>query len=140
MLNKSKNGLTFARQVPATESDRLEHEVQQAATVEGVTIRIYTGAENTLRLTVKHRPASGSEALLVDTVEDGGDGKDYIDGDDERYQWDVSHPVEKGDVLVVEHDNTDGSNAHNYRVNMDIDYMGGTERLFAGIKSLLGVA
>lgn len=142
MMKKNKNGLTFARTVPATEDDRLTYEVTRDATIEGVTARIYQGAENTLRLNFKIQPANGSEVFLVepaDASEDGSAGKKYIDGDDDDWKWNVSHPVEKGDVLVVEYHNTDGSNAHNFRANMNIDYMGGTSRLLQGIKSLLGV-
>lgn len=138
MLKKQKHGLTFARQVPAAESDRLAYEVQEDATLEGVTARIYKGAENTLRLNVLHIPASGSPTSLVENVDADGDGKDYIDGDDDAWTWEPSVPVEEGDSLVVDHENTDGSNAHNYRVNMNLDYMGGTERLLAGIKAVIG--
>jgi len=138
-LKRTAEGLTFARQVPADESDRLTWEVGNDATVEGVTARIYRGAENTLHLRLKHIPASGSPSQLVEPAADDGDGKDYIDGDDDAWEWDLSVPVEEGDLLVVEHENTDGSNAHNYRVNMDIDYMGGVERAAQGIAEFLGV-
>lgn len=138
MMNRSKFGLTFARQVPAAEDDRVAYEVQRDATVEGVEARIYSGAENTLHLTIKHIPATGTPTPLVGTVDEDGTGKSYIDGDDDVYNWDVSHPVEKGDILVVDHDNTDGSNAHNYRVNMNLDYMDGTDRILGGIRGLLG--
>jgi hypothetical protein len=139
-MRKNKNGLTFARQVPATEAERLTYEVSRDATIEGVQARIYAGAENTLRLNFKIQPANGSELFLVEPADtDDGSGKDYIDGDDDDWNWNVSHPVEKGDKIVVEYDNTDGSNAHNFRANMNIDYMGGTSRLLQGIKSLLGV-
>lgn len=140
VLKKSRHGLTFARQVPALEDDRLVHEVDEDATVEGVTARIYQGAENTLRLNVKHIPASGSPVSLVETVDDDGDGKDYIDGDDDAWSWRPAVPVEQGDKLVVDYENTDASNAHNFRVNMNMDYMGGTDRLVSGIKSFLGVS
>lgn len=137
MVTKSRDGLTFARQVPASEDDRLAYEVQDDATVEGVTARIYPGAENTLHLRVKHIPVSGSPTPLVETVDSDGNGKDYIDGDDDSWTWQPSVPVEKGDVLVVEHENTDGSNAHNYRVNMNIDYMNGRDRALSALKSLV---
>lgn len=138
---ETRDGLTFARQVPAGESDQLAHEVEEPATVESVQTRIYQGAENTLRLRLYHI-ADGSRSRLIEHVGDpdagGGGTKDYIDGDDDDYRWDVSVPVERGDTLVVDHENTDGSNAHNYRVNMDVDHLGGSGRLLAGLRSVLG--
>lgn len=138
-LQRTAEGVTIARTVPAGESDRIEWTVPQDATVEAASARIYTGAENTLRLKLKHRPATASEQQLVVPAEGDGDGKDYIDGDDDDWSWNLSVPVEKGDTLVVEHNNTDGTNAHNYRVNIDVDYMGGVERAVAGIGELVGV-
>jgi len=139
MLKKTKQGLTFARTVPAAESDRLVYEVQNDATIEGVTARIYKGAENTLRLNVKYISTSGSPVSLVENVDADGDGKDYIDGDDDEWNWEPSVPVEEGDKIVVEHRNMDGSNAHNYRVNMNLDYMGGVERATKSLLTALGV-
>lgn len=135
-LRRTKNGVSFGATVPAASDERLVHELTTDATVEGVSVRIYRGAENTLRLTLTHVPASGSPSDLVETV-DGG--KDYVDGDDDLYQWDTSVPVEDGDELVVEANNTDGTNAHNFRVNMDLDYMSGVQRAGRGIAETLGV-
>lgn len=137
-LQESRHGLTFARQVPANEDDRVAYEIREDATVEDVQARIYQGAENTLRLNIQHIPTSGSPVSIVEPADDG-DGKGWIDGDDDDYRWSVSVPVERGDELVVDYENRDANNAHNFRVNMDIDYMGGTERLIAGIKRFLGV-
>lgn len=129
--DESRDGITFAEQVPATEEDRLSWKVENPATLEGVSARIYRGAENTLRLNLYHI-AQGGEVEIVEPI-----GKDYIDGDDDVYEWQISRSLQVGDRLQVKHHNTDGANAHNYRVNMDIDYNGGLSRLTSMIRGWL---
>jgi len=134
-LRRDKNGISFGATVPATEIRRLTYDVTNDATVESASVRIYRGAENTLQLRLKHLPEQGAPSDLVETV----GPKQYIDGDDERYDWNLGVPVEDGSVVVVEAENTDGINAHNFRVNVDLDYLGGTERAVRGLAEAAGV-
>jgi hypothetical protein len=125
-MSDTKNGLSIARAVSPDTSGYEGVEMERDGTVESVSVRIYQGAENTLRLRVL-RVRDGSQIQIVQLH-----GKDWIDGDDDVYRWDVSEPVEQGDEVVVQFDNNDPDHPHNYRVNVDVDHSGGTSRSILG--------
>lgn len=122
---QTKEGVSVAKQVPANTTDTETYAVRRDATVESVQVRIYQGAENDLhlKLQVRRRGTEQVDNLVQRT------GKSYIDGDDDVYHFDISAPVENGDKLRVWYDNNDGANAHNFRVNFDLDYLSGLERI-----------
>jgi hypothetical protein len=127
MSINNKAGQTLAKQVPASESGIITVSVDAPATVESLAIRIYPGAENTLRL----RPVVKSSGAESDILDYGG--KSYVDGDDDDWEWDVSEPVGADDEIGIRYDNTDGSNAHNFRATVDVDYRGGLESIIDGV-------
>jgi hypothetical protein len=97
------------------------------ATVEQVDVRIYPGAGLALRLEILHvDDQTGTESPLVRTR-----GKDYIDGDDDTYSFNISEPIKQDDEIKVRATNLADSEEYNFRVNFDVD-----ER--AGTRSLLG--
>lgn len=135
-LDDPKEGVTLGDRVPAGATEqRMEFEVLADATVEQFSVRIYQGAQLDLQLEVFiERKINESRTRRDDIVEMVG--KEYIDGDDDVYEWDVSQPIEEEDKLVILATNNDGSNAYDYRANFDVDYEGGVSR---GLSRLLGV-
>lgn len=133
VFERGATGKTFAEQTPAATSGRLVWQVPRDATIEHVAARVYPGAETTMRLRIKKIPLSGSPVDVVDQ-----EGKEWIDGDDDYHEWEPSVPVEEDAVVVVEYQNNDGSNAHNWRVNMTVDYLGGVSRIGHAISQRLG--
>lgn len=130
-----KDGFTLSDQVPAGATNRaVKVEVDTDATIERMSFRIYPGAELDLEL-VPYVYETGGGRRKRPILEFGG--KEYVDGDDDRYPFEVSEPIEEGEEIVIEATNRDGSNAYDYRVNFDVDYHGGTERGF--LASLGGV-
>lgn len=127
-----KRPVTFADQVPASSTQKITYDVPKDATIEHAQVRIYQGAELDLQL-----------QIYIDQGEDEGStdvirtvGKDYIDGDDDDYPFDLSMPIERGDTLVLEATNNDGSNAYDYRVNMEFERAGGAMRPLAMLKEV----
>lgn len=133
MPKETKDGVSFATEAAAGASDELVYAVDRPATVEHVTARIYSGAETTLELVPVVRTVDENERPLVELV-----GKPAIDGDDDSYEWNISQEIEKNEEIVIKYTNTDGSNAHNFRVNVDIDHLGGVERAESIARRLLG--
>lgn len=127
-----KDGFSLSDQVPAGATDReVRITVDTAATIERMEVRIYQGPELDLEIEPVRRPnaANVSDQPLLEYS-----GKEYVDGDDDLYTWQVAEPVEEGDEIVIIATNRDGSNAYDYRVNFDVDYHGGSSR---GILSAL---
>lgn len=132
MVSKPKSGSTIAKQVPAATRDRESWVVPRDGRLEDLAVRIYAGAENTLHLRLYHEQNSGAQETLITPI-----GKTYIDGDDDKWVWDLSIPVRQDDELVVDYENTDGANAHNFRVTFDVDYHNALERASAALKGVL---
>lgn len=96
------------------------------ATVEQVDVRIYPGAGLALRLEIlKKDDQTDVTTPIVRTR-----GKDYLDGDDDTYSFDLSEPIKEDDQIVVRATNLADSNEYNFRVNFDIDERGGTTSIF----------
>jgi len=96
------------------------------ATVEQVDVRIYPGAGLALRLEIlKKDDQTDVTTPIVRTR-----GKDYLDGDDDTYSFDLSEPIKEDDQIVVRAANLADSNEYNFRVNFDIDERGGTTSIF----------
>ena len=125
MPSETKNGLTFSESVGPEETEELSYTVPADATVESIKVRIYPGPELDLTLTI-HRidNASGERISMLRTV-----GKDVIDGDNDVWEWDVSIPVPARDDIVVEASNADDTETYDFRVNMDLDELGGVRRI-----------
>lgn len=124
----SKRPLRFATAIGPGESERLEHEVEEPATIEDMTIRFYQGPE----LAVRARPRRirhNSPKPLIEYL-----GKSYVDGDGDKWEFDVSEPVKKGDVIEVEIDNVADPDpelnlTYDVTIDMHLDREGGESRI-----------
>lgn len=130
MTRTNKAGQTIAQEAPAGSSDTVGFSVPTDGTIEGLQLRIYNGAENTLQLVPEvHR--DGATELLLELA-----GKAYVDGDDDVWSWDLSEPVEADDEIVIRYTNTDDTNPHNFRATMEVDYLSGTDRVVSVLQEL----
>lgn len=128
----TRDGVTLSAAVAPGGEETIRYEAEENSTVEEVSVRLYDGAEFTLRLYPRIERKDGTNDYdLVELA-----GKEYIDGDDELFHWSVSEPLREGDEIVVEAINHDGNNERNFRMNCDIDSLGGTSRGLARIIDL----
>lgn len=134
---EQRAGQTLALQVPAGDSGKLSVPVDGPATLESLKLRIYSGAENTLQLRPQKKSNGAYEDLLDYAENDTGTAKTYVDGDDDVWEWALSVPMNPDDEVVIDYENTDGSNAHNFRAVVEIDYLGGAERATRALKGVL---
>lgn len=124
-----KEAVTFSDQVPAGSTEVLTLTVPEDATVENVALRIYAGAELSLKVRMFVDPVGNTaNQPLVEPV-----GKGHVDGDDDYHEWDLSRSVSEGDEIVVEAENVNSDYAYDYRVNMEIDYASGLRRFLGGV-------
>jgi len=124
-----KEAISLSDQVAAGSTQTLTYKVPEEATVERFAVRIYVGAELDLEID-PYIKTDGNEPnrTLIDLV-----GKQYIDGDDDRYEFDLSRSIPDSAEIVLEATNNDGSNAYDYRANLEIDYASGASRFLGGI-------
>jgi len=114
--------LHFGRKVGASTSGTETYQVKKDATLEQLEIRIYSGAEDTLRLNVyKKDDETDTKKQVVETP----DEQEFIGGNEDFFTFRTSTSLTSEDKIIVDYENTDGSNPHRYKVNMELDRTGG---------------
>lgn len=119
-----KRGISFSETVAGNSNSITEYSVQADATVEKLSVRIYPGPETDFKIypEIKREQADTVESLVR------FEGKQYVDGDDDVFEWDLSVPLYKDDVIQVRAENNTG-NEYDYRANLEIDERNGPESL-----------
>jgi hypothetical protein len=123
-MDKTKETYRLSLQVAAGGSGRLTRRLTQEGTLDRVNVRIYSGAALYLQLKPKLDQLHQREVDVVDYT-----GKQYIDGDDDAYVFDVSIPVHVDNQLIVEYVNNSLVDALDFAVDFIVDHLGGTERV-----------
>lgn len=122
----------FSDSVGPGESVTLTKEVERAATIERIDVRIYRGAEFALEVQpFKDVEPSGDTERRVPLLTYRGRG--YIAGDADRMSFPVAREVRNGREVGVEVTNTADNYAYNFNVSMVVEYAGGLSRIFGGI-------
>jgi hypothetical protein len=103
--------------------NQYDFEVTQAGRVQDFRVRIYPGPELDLKIRLKLIRLDGTEDSIVRPV----GGKEYIDGDDDIFEFSVRYGVKPGDVVRVEVENDDATNAYDFAVDFDVDYAVGSD-------------
>jgi len=114
--------IRFAESVDPESAVTLTKQVEEDATVEQVDVRIYRGAELSLRVS----PFVKRDSRRFDLIEFRG--KDYVDGDGDFWEFSVSESVQKEDVIGVKVENVTTDYTYNFACNLQVDREGGTER------------
>ena len=127
-----RDNLRFATGVGPDSSEELTYEVQRAATVEGVDVRIYRGAELDLQVRpfARFGGQDAPKTPLITFI-----GKEYVDGDGDFFTFTLSESVTPGDVIGVEVTNTSTEYSYDFSVDVDLEHEGGVTR---SATSLLG--
>jgi len=112
--------ISISATVSASSTETEEYEFRTDGVVQGkLQIRIYPGPELELKLYPKIRRLGDVDSDVITYVGD----KDYVDGDNDAYQWDVFIPVRKGEKFRVTAVNENSSYAYDYRVNFAVNYV-----------------
>lgn len=115
--------LHFARKVSAGTSGEYKYNIQKDGTIEQFELRIYSGAEDELEVNVYVKNEdTGLKQKIVETPDD----QSYIGGNEDFFRFNASQKVTNEDKIVIDYNNTDGNNAHRYKINLEIDRTGGT--------------
>lgn len=117
MTRTQRGNLRFAEQVSAGSTSSLEHEVREPSTIERLIIRIYPGAELDLR--VKPYVEIGGDGPKVPLLT--YEGKEYVDGDDDKWEFDLVESVDPGDKVGVEVTNVNSNYAYDYAAHISLD-------------------
>lgn len=120
--SNGRYSVRFAQTVAPGETAELTEEVSRDATVERVTVRIYLGAELDLRVRPFVTESDSRRPLVV------YQGKQYIDGDNDVYEFTLSEPVAGGERIGVEVENKDETNSYDFSMTATVDHGGGLNR------------
>lgn len=129
----TRKGLHFHSRVNSDSTEVEKFNVKQDATVEKATVRFYPGQQLDLQLKLQVLDENGNTKEIVDPVGEF----DYLAGDDDKFEFDISVPIRDTDQIVIRADNVDTDGySYDYIVNMEFDRIGGIERV---INKLQGV-
>lgn len=120
-LRGETESVSIGKQVSSSSTESISYTAKADGKIEGtLQLRIYAGAENSLHITLEIVDANGEMRKELVTPK----GKGYIDGDDDFYQWSISEKIHKGEKVRVTGENTDGTYAYDFRVNLSVNYEG----------------
>lgn len=137
----NKKPISFRANVGAGNSETLTYSVEEPATIERLVVRIYQGPELSLHVTPRTigDNGNGRPDSLVEFV-----GQSYIDGDGDKWEFDLSEQISTDDVIEVEIANTATPDpnlnlSYDAAVHMELDRMGGGFRpLRAAVETVGG--
>ncbi len=121
--------ISFADSVSPGSTVRLSKEVESPGTVTNLLVRIYRGAELDLQVDPFHKPVAGSDESLITFR-----GKQFVDGDGDKFEFSLSEPIREGSEIGVNVRNLDPDFAYDFSTIMTVEHFGGTQRT----TSLLG--
>jgi hypothetical protein len=114
--------LHFGRKVSAGTEGRESYDIKKDATIEMLEFRIYSGAEDTLKLNAYiEDEETNSKKQIIETPDDQA----FIGGNEDFFTFRATESVTSDDRLVIEYENTDTTNPHRYKMNVELDRTGG---------------
>lgn len=121
MPMKNREAYIFAAEQAVSTVKDYEKTIRAVGTVTTISVRIYDGPETALRLQVFKKNQLGELQSLVQYSGTSG-AKDYIDGNDDTFKFDIRVPIEREDKLIVRANNTSASYAYDFAVHIEIDF------------------
>jgi hypothetical protein len=110
---------------PTVAAGRLVVPAFNDGTIENLSLRIYLGPALDLRVDPYLMRFNGRRQNLIEYVTGG---KQFLDGDDDRYSFNVSIPIRRNELIVCDYWNLDLVNPYDFRLTVEIDYAGGVWR------------
>lgn len=120
----------FSDSIPPGESVTHTYTVEADATIESLAIRFYQGPELDLSV-YPFRRRETDELPLIDLV-----GRDEIVGDADDFHFQVSEPVQDGDIIGVTFTNNSDTYSYDCHADVTLDQLGGAERVMTQIKEV----
>lgn len=108
----------FAFTVPPNTSGELRQNIPASGVVERVLIRIYQGAQLNLRL----RPYIVRPRQHHDLITFAPGGKQWFDGDDDFYIYQISAEVNRDEAFAVWYHNLQATHTYDFRVTIEVNY------------------
>lgn len=132
MAQVTRKGYNFSSTVNADSTEIEKVVAKHDATIEHVHTRFYPGQQLDLQLKLQVVAQDGTKKEIVDPVGE----RSYVAGDDDKFNWDISVPVEKGDTIRVVAQNVETQYDYDYVANMEVDRLNGLERITSKLGDL----
>lgn len=125
MPRSGKETVQFKTVVTAGTLKTLSYTIKADATVERIFGKFYPGQEGVLHVHPYLRLNGDRHEELV-TYPTGTD--QFLSGDDQIYDFAIDFPVNTGDQIMVDADNTLGTYDYTLDITFEVDYMAGKDR------------
>jgi hypothetical protein len=121
----SADTIRFAGDVAAGKTVTKRHQVDRLSRIDQVNVRIYRGSELALQIVPFFEAGDDPERLERTPVLQFAGDKQYVDGDDDAWEFPVEIEIDDDEQIGVEVENTAGSNAYDYSVDFELTRLDG---------------
>lgn len=131
MAQDRRDTIHFSESVAPGSSVTLTKQMENAATIERIDIRIYRGAEFALEVEPLKFPEQGEQSRREPLLRYRG--REFVAGDGDRFSFPVAREVDPDQELGVEVRNTASDFSYDFNVAIIVEYAGGSERTVGGL-------
>lgn len=118
--------ISFVAVIPPLQTRKFAERVKADGTVEKLKVRFFAGQEKSLQV----RPYILHKGRKIEDLVTYPEGtNEYLCGDDDYLEFDLSIPVENDDEIVIAVSNMDIDDPYTLNVSVMIDYYGGKMRV-----------
>lgn len=126
MKTDSKKIVSFRGSVTHGTTRVFRYDLRKNGTIEEINNRIYSGAVGLLKI----RPYLVSQGEVFEALVKHANGADdYLAGDDDRDNYDVTIPFERGNYIEIQVTNESDTYDYDLNMSMTLDYYGGKRRV-----------
>jgi hypothetical protein len=115
-----REGYLFSAPVAAGTTVELTQLIDQAGVIVEHFVRIYDGPETTLQYESFIEDPKGNRMSIIKYASGTG-AKNYLDGNDDEFNFQIRVPVRRGDTLVVKVTNASAFD-YDAHASMEVDY------------------
>jgi hypothetical protein len=119
-LQDRADTVRFAGSVGPGNSETERYLVERPSRIDEVRIRIYRGAELALQVVPFAEFGTDKDRRRRSNVVRFAGDKQYVDGDDDAWEFPVRIPIDDDEVVGVEIENTDGQYTYDYSVDFHL--------------------
>lgn len=122
----TRDTIRFAGSVSGGDSETERHQVDTPSRIEQVNVRIYRGAELSLHvLPFIEFGTDPDRRERLPVVTFAGE-KQYVDGDDDAWEFPVEIPIDDDELIGVEITNTSADHSYDYSVDFELERLEGS--------------
>jgi len=121
-----QESVSFRKILTVGQETTMKEFIKDDGTIEGLRVRFNQGQQGSLLVRPYIEVKGGS---IIDLVTYQQDSDQYLSGDDDKFEFDISLPVGRNDQICVYAKNNSATYGRTVVVDIIVDYYGGQNRV-----------